>query len=660
VRTLTIIPDIPTAPLPWRRRDLIGLVIVFAVALGLRLAWPGVIDFKLDEASNSRLALAWAQGHGGLPLHGVTSSTGVPTPPFATWVLAVPYFFGPDPLLAAAWFALLSALSVAVGYWLAHRYFGFYAAIVTGVLHAFSPWSVYHARKVWTPGAQPLFAVLTVATGAVGFIEGKKRWQAAHVFLLVWTVGVHLSSLPLVLVSVFLLVTNRRSINWRWVGGGAAAIAVVCIPFVIGIIQNPDIVMTEDADIQGHEVKVSPAALKLTAQNTLWTGLCRWADPDEVELVCSDPPGGAGVQLAALGILAATFAIAWKHRRSASGKFGLVALVWLFSYTAMFTVQWSPIHPHYYIALWPAPYLVIAIALASSFGRGSERQTVIYIGAFLAIAAFAFAVPLHKFFTFAGSHYTPGDFSTPLGMKMDGAHAALDLLDETDAAEIIVVGEGDRPYQHEGPGTFEVMLYNAPHRFVDSAHSVVLPDHPAAVLVQPDVDWAAVPWYEATSKEVERIALREDEGEYVLYHYTPDDRAAVLADFTPVEPPNLLDNGARIVAYRWGSEHVDIAFEVARAPGISQNTLDNYHFTVYLYDPAAEKVLAQSDGPAHWAAYWQPGDLIVTRLPLPAAANGAPDTAELRAAMYLYPDITRAFVLDEGGATVSDSVLLRK
>ncbi|MBN1287088.1 MAG: hypothetical protein JXB47_16930, partial [Anaerolineae bacterium] len=132
----------PQPPIPWTRRDTAGLLLVFAAALALRWGWPGVIDFKLDEASNSRIAVAWAQD-GVFPLTGVTSSTGVPTPPFAAWLLALPYFIAPDPLLATAWVGLLGALSVAVGYWLAQRYFGTYAALVAGLLHAASPFAVY-------------------------------------------------------------------------------------------------------------------------------------------------------------------------------------------------------------------------------------------------------------------------------------------------------------------------------------------------------------------------------------------------------------------------------------------------------------------------------------------------------------------------------------
>ncbi|MCZ7544094.1 MAG: glycosyltransferase family 39 protein [Anaerolineae bacterium] len=363
-------------PRPWRWYDFAGLFGVFALALALRWGWPGVIDFKLDEASASRLAVVFARD-GWPPLYGVTSSTGIPTPPNAIWVLAPPYFLAPDPLLATAWIALLSALSVAVGYWLARRYFGFYAALITGLLHAVSPFSVYQARKVWTPGTQPLFAVLTVATGAVGFIEGRRRWQAAHVFLLAFTIGVHFSALPLALVTAFLVLANWRRVDWRMVALGVAGAVVLTVPFVVGVARNPNIVMTQDAAIQDHQVRVSAQALEYTVQNTAGYRLREWGFPDAVP----DHPAyveddvafflalevvfvvGAGVVLAAQS---------WRRRQAAEGVFGLTALLWLVAYIVLFTVQWAPIFPHYYIALWPAPYLVMGagatVGLASVGG----------------------------------------------------------------------------------------------------------------------------------------------------------------------------------------------------------------------------------------------------------------------------------------------------
>ena len=663
---------IPTASAhPWRQRDLAGLLLVFALALALRWGWPGVIDFKLDEASASRLAVAFAHD-GWPPLHGVTSSTGVPTPPNAIWVLSPPYFIAPDPLLAAVWIALLSALSVAAGYWLAHRYFGLAAALAAGLLHAVSPWSVYQARKVWTPGALPLFAVLTIATGVLGFVEGRRRWQAVHVFLLAFTVGVHFSALPLALVTVFLVLANRRRIDWRMVAAGIAGAVLITVPFVVGVIQNPNIVMTQDAAIQQHTVRLSAEALALTLQNTLGTNLYQWAVPDAGPGHPIYPPdsvtfaqqGLQGAMLVGFGAVLATHA--WRRRRELTGKVGLVALLWLFSYSVVFTVQWTPIFPHYFNALWPAPYLVTGAGVALSLRQPHQRRlrsvgALLVVGGVLAIMA-AQSLALERFFTFTGAHSTPGDFGTPLGLKMQAAEAALSLLDTTDAEEIIVIGEGDRPYQHEGPAAFDVMLHDAPHRFVDSAIAVVLPDHPAIILLQPNTPPSVSGWYDANAEEAGRIPLRAGEGEYTLLHYDPAGRENLLARFPPAMPPDRLANGARVLGHQWvwerldettGIAQVDIAWAVERAPPLGES----YHLTLYYFDPQTQSVVTQVDGPAHWSAYWRAGDIVVNRLPQappPQPAEGL----EFRAAMYTYPAIERVFAVDAAGNPVADSVLL--
>ncbi len=649
----------PPTPRPFCRRDLIGLLIILALAFGLRcLAWPGIIDFKLDEASNSRLAVAWGQD-GEFPLYGVTSSTGVPTPPNAAWILAPPYFIAPDPLLATAWGGLLSALSVALGYWLIHRYFGTWAALTAGLLHAASTWPVYYARKVWTPSTMPLFVLLTITAGVLGFIEGRRRWQAAHVFLLAWTVGAHFSAIPLVFVSAYLMLARWRQIDRRMVTLGVLVTAVITVPFVIGVVNNPNIVMLEGAEIQSHVVQINAKALEYSVQNAFGTGLHRWADLDAQP----DHPTYTGQTGAVLGLAVLIPALlllgvySWRHRREAIGMFGFTVLVWSFSYIMAFTLEWAPIHPHYFMALWPAPYLVIGAALAL---LAEHRPTFRYphwvaaIGAAIVLVlAGGQIVSLNNFYTYAGAHFTSGDFGMPLGMKMQGAHAALDLLAETDATEIIVVGDGDRPYQYEGPGAFDVMLHNVPHRFVDGAISAVLPDHPAVILLQPH-GRPADAWYIAAASIAERIPLRENEGDYTLLLYDPTQRDVLIDDFARTEAPNLLGNGARVLGHRRAGMNIEVAWTVESVP----DTVTSYHFVTYFLAPIEDSVQGQADGPTHWAAYWQPGDLIINWFPL-AELRDPPAGLELRTGMYTYPDIVRVpLVDDEEGQPIGDSVQL--
>ncbi len=639
-----------------------GLLIVFGVALAVRWGWPGVTDFKLDEASASRLAIAFARD-GWLPLYGVTSSTGIPTPPNAIWVLALPYFIAPDPMLATAWIALLSALSVAAGYWLAHRYFGTYAALITGLLHAVSPFSVYQARKPWTPGVQPLFAALTVAAGALGFIEGRRRWQAAHVLLLAFTVGVHFSSLPLALVTAYLMLSNWRRIDWRMVALGVAGAVVITVPFVIGVAQNPNIVMTQQSTIQEHDVRVSAQVVEYTIQNTAGYNLYQWGAPDAApeHPIYGQDEVALLLALEIILLVGAGIALAvgcWQGGRTAQSVAGFMALAWLLSYTALFTVQWTPIFPQYFIALWPAPYLVIgaglSLGVAELRARGSRWREAALLGLAAALAiAGAQTLILTRFYSFAAAQETPGDFGVPLGMKMRGARAALDLLEQSGVEEIIVVGEGDRPYQYEGPGAFDVMLHDAPHRFVDGAGAAVLPDRPAVILLQPG-EWPAAAWYLSASEVRGRIPLRQDEGAYTLLLYDPAQRDALLKGFTPVAPPTLLGNGVRIVAHRWAEDgQIQIAWQVERGP-----PAEEYHFTTYYFD--GEKAVAQADGPSYVAAYWRPGDLIVNWLPLVPPADAGDRALELRAAMYTYPGVARVFAVDEAGNPVADSVLLKE
>ncbi|MCZ7544092.1 MAG: hypothetical protein M5R40_11445 [Anaerolineae bacterium] len=133
--------------------------------------------------------------------------------------------------------------------------------------------------------------------------------------------------------------------------------------------------------------------------------------------------------------------------------------------------------------------------------------------------------------------------------------------------------------------------------------------------------------------------------------YDPAKRDALLADFTPAQPPARLGNGARIAGHRWAEDgQIQVAWQVEQGPPAAE-----YHFTVYYFD--GESAVAQTDGPSYVAAYWRPGDIIVNWFALAQQDADAP-SLELRAAMYTYPGIERVFAVDAAGNPVADSVQL--
>ncbi|PJF36296.1 MAG: hypothetical protein CUN49_06240, partial [Candidatus Thermofonsia Clade 1 bacterium] len=151
--------------------ELIALVAIMALALGLRLGLPEVVEFRQDEANLSLLARQMAQGRL-FPLHSIDSSVGVLQPPALLYYFLPPYLLSSDPLLATQYMGAMAALAVLLSYFLVRRYFGVMAAVCAAALFAASPWAVFFSRKLWPADQLALLTVVTFGTGMIGLLEG--------------------------------------------------------------------------------------------------------------------------------------------------------------------------------------------------------------------------------------------------------------------------------------------------------------------------------------------------------------------------------------------------------------------------------------------------------------------------------------------------------
>ena len=76
-----------------------GVVLLILLLAGwLRLAFPGLTEFKADEARLLDLALDMAEGQ--FALRGISSSVGFPNFPASVWIYSLPLFIWPHPYAA--------------------------------------------------------------------------------------------------------------------------------------------------------------------------------------------------------------------------------------------------------------------------------------------------------------------------------------------------------------------------------------------------------------------------------------------------------------------------------------------------------------------------------------------------------------------------------
>jgi len=661
----------PTSLPRLRYIERILLAAVLLVAAILRMGWPGMTEFKADEARLLALALNMVEGQG-LALRGIGSSVGFPNFPMSVWLYALPLLLWPHAYAATLFTGLMSTATVAACYWLTRRYWGVTAALTAALLLAVSPWAVIFSRKIWAQNLLPLF-VMGWAIGAIlAFGERRPKFLLLHLLCLAIALQIHLAAVALLPVTAVFLLLFRRRVAWRWLLAGSGLALVTAVPFAIYLGQNQAL-LARGGGLASSQGVVSPAAWQFTGMITLGTDIQALAGPEAFMAFLSHVPPmapvywlwgiliAAGIGLSLWGLGAARQPAAGMNGRDAQSPWlpdslipqryqaeaGLIVLLWLVGPPLFFTWHNTPLFLHYFLAVLPAPYMLAGMATAYCLVyvaryKGAVVRLAVYT--VLLLAAVAQTGIVSMLLIFLGQTATPGGFGVPLARQLAAANTAKQLLMETGAAEVLVVGQGGSVGGNDFAVVYDVLLRDVPHRFVDGAGSTLFPAQAAVVLLEQPADGEVDSYYQ-TAVHRETIPLRAGEGTLQLLALPG---AAAPSPSVILEPSYLLANWVNLFGY---DQPVVKAGETAVwpvywHPGGNPDPRD-YQFFVHLLNSKGQRV-GQVDTAAFSPQQWRAGDVVISHFAVPWPDDVRPPFT-LRVGMYSYPEQTPVPLLDVAG-----------
>jgi hypothetical protein len=623
------------------KREWFFLTGIALLAGVLRMGWPGITEFKLDEARVYKLALGLVEFKS-LPLSATDMSVGLPNSPLTIYLYALPMFFWKSPLAPLLFGGALNTLAVALLYGLARRYWGTRAAIFSALLYATAPWAVLYSRKIWASNLLPLFLVGYVFSGLLAFAEGRYRWVVAHLILFSVIFQIHFSSIAFTPVTLGLLLLNRRRLNWRWVGYGIAGAALLEAPFLWYLLTRIPATSGGLSPLAGRSVEFSLEVVSLVAMVVQGTYTHALAGPSAYSAFLATLPNfnpifwiGGGLGLAGAVRLAYRGWMGWKRRvLDSSTKAGILILLWLSMPLAFFLFHLSPVYPHYLTVFFSIAYLLSGVGLDWLLRGVSQRwQQAVVIGIPLAIAG-AQVWQLMALLNFVRTQNTPGAFGAPIEKLLEVAEAARRL----GAGEVLVLSDGVDAWNDEVPAVFDVLLHDIAHRFLDGRTTAVFPVGRSVVILWPG-DYPSTDLYRqwGGGEWSDTVPLRAGEGETHL---------AVGPGLTPFVPfpreaSALLSNGAELLGSGGDAECWELWWRAPGPPG------ETYHTFAHLLDGNGARI-AQADQPTYPSENWRAGDLVVSYFMLSDTG------ASVRAGMYAYPSLEPVLVLDVNGNPVGE------
>lgn len=614
---------------------LLSLILVLILAALVRLGHPGTIEFRHDEATLSLLALDWLVG-GPFPLTGMPSSVGIPNAPASVYVMAIPYGLGSDAQGATLFIAALNGIGVGLLWLIAYRYFGFIPALLAGLIYALNPWAILYSRKIWAQDFHTPLLLLALLFGLHGFLEARRWAQVLCLPLLLFALQIHFAAWVLLPLYLWLLIARCRQISVPALIASGLLAVLVLLPFAAGIAQT----LSLESDRLGglvDSIAIGPEAAIYSAALATGTGIGAEVAPGQ-QLGFPD--------LTALWLAVLGGAVLLGLMRSGRRGWRLAGLVWLWALLPLlaFTLQWTDIHPHYFIASIPAYALLAGIGLDSPTRAGGETASRGLRLAHGVIAALFCLVPLSQglywqhLMNYVETTYTPEGFGTPLG----------DLLAVRDALagtrDAIVLTDGIEMQLDQEPVIWSVLLHDTADcvRALTGDGRALFPAGPFAVLTAPNAPENPInDLY--TSADAQNFRLRPQEGRYTVTHF--DSPPLWTAPVMTAIPPADFDNGATLTGYHLEPDRVYLEW-VFDGPAAR-----NDQFFVHLLDAGGERS-AQRDDRFWPGRYWCGGDrlLMWTDVEVPEAVE------TLRVGLYtLEPDggFTNAQLLDAAGTPVA-------
>ena len=636
-----------------RRVEFLLLAVVLILTAVLRTSFPSLTEFKADEARLTLLALEMAEGTA-FHIRGISSSVGFPNFPMSVWLYSLPLLIWKHPYAATIFTGVLNSLAVLGSYWLVRRYYGVEAALVAALMFAVSPWAIHHSRKIWAQNLLPFFVVGWGIAAALAFVEQRKRWLIVHFLALAIAVQIHLAAVALVPVTGLLLLIFWRRLDWKLTAVSITLAGLTTVPFLYYLLTQGQQFLSGSGSVasvsdgRGWDFSAFRMAWLLTSGKDIHAlaGAAEFRNylatvPD---LTAVYPFWGVLI-LGGIGLLGKNVCTLIARTNSdakstSQSEVSIILLLWLFVPLLLFSLPQLPSELHYLLPIYPVPFMAAGIFVARVPLRWKRP-----LQGLLVLSAIAQLFVWGQLMRFVEQTATPGGFGSPLATLLEATDLARMRLAETDAQEILIAGEGERPLLDEFPAVYDLLLHDVPHRFVDVVETAVFPATPSIILLDPSAgDGAMV--YQQTAHTTETIPLREGEGELQILQV---DNA--IAPQHPVDPPQILTNWAAIAGYDDPIVHADGTATWQLYWYTGEPSPADFHLFTHLLNADGERI-GQTDAAVFNAAQWQQGDLVVstTRMEWPDGVTA------VRTGMYIFPELTTVSLYDVAGNLAGESL----
>ena len=626
----------------------LSVAAVLLLALLLRLRGLDTTGLWGDQAFTLNTAMRWVNG-GPLPLAANKSSVGFVNPPLIEYLYGAALFLWRD-ILSVSLLTLLGGLvAVAVTGAVTARLWGRRAALWAMLAFAAAPWAVFWSQLIWNQTLVPPFAALALG-GLLLYLFDRPRavYLVGSFAATAAMIQVHPGSAVQLLTIALALLLYRRRVHPAHVVAGVAVFALLFLPYLLYQIGTGWADLAAVRGVAGQEAAFSSAALRLSLDLLRAQGLYR-----AVPGVEAFDALAAGLFVVALGVVVwrVLFGGRGAAERGQDPLHSSPAPLLLLWFAAPLLFYWRSgvyLQNYYLIGQWPAHFMILGIGLDTlqrAAVRWPGRERLGRVAAWLLPLPLLALVAFQVFFSLRYQDARAAGDGPPLQVRH--ARALIDesrrLLTERPKCRLVGLGHGERV---DNSDLALLVEFTDPTRVLLADGDLALPlPSPCAVYLDARPGSRASYALAAQAQPIPDagVTVKGQRWQFYDWHEGP--------------------RGDTTGAPRWNDASLIGVFRGDPTPGqnltfvltweIAARPATAYHFGLYLLD-AAGGVAAQHDGPGFDSAQWRPGDRFVTFHPLPLPPDLPAGDYRAGVALYTWPDIVRALLLDGADMATAD------
>lgn len=361
------------------------ILLILLLSAYFRLGFPDITNFRGDEDDIASKFLDFVTCHNIPPLLIETRGT-FTVSLFDKFIYFIMLFFRDPRIIILLGIAVPNTLAVIFCFLFCHRFVDKRVAIVATALFGFSNWAILYSGNLWCVDVLQLFSILTFYVLALGIYRARLGIIILAILLLVHLPNLHLTGLSIVLSVFLILLIYYSKMNMRHI---SIIGALLFIPVAALVIYTKGLGLRARVITDNISLSALFTTINLIVRGEWYYGYMGVSP----RYPAIENYNDIFIKIVFLfGCVYILRRIVQDWRLKCFSGYSIVGF-WYFVFIFAFSPTELTPHGHYFMAVFPSLFIIIAVGFFSIIDYISGKEKISQIEILLLLSIFIFWYP---------------------------------------------------------------------------------------------------------------------------------------------------------------------------------------------------------------------------------------------------------------------------